>query len=195
MTCPNPFEALQALEFPTFKTWRSRCDWPLYLESDAAYLESTLYLEKKCKAEAANDMMIQCPLLNQYCNSADLIFASPPVLTVCSLHPNMTLNQLEHNRSPRNETLTDSRSDYAKKHAFELSSVVSTGLLGYCATVSGCSPAACSTAGLYDLDGKLSSQGIGRCWIQICNSYVASINPDFGGLGVRLANSKRCVPY
>ena len=187
MTCPNPFDALQASQFPAAKAWDTRCNWSAYLQSDAASIDSTSYLQKDCKSQSDSDMAVQCPLLSQYCNSAGFVFASRPLLTVCSLYPNMTLNVSEFNMSTSNKTISNARLDYARGHAFELSSIVSTGLLSYCALVPGCSQAAaCSVASLSNINGQLSSHGVSRCRQQICNSYVVSINPDFGGLGVSL---------
>ena len=187
MTCPSPFDALHASQFPAAKTWDTHCNWTAYLQSDAASLESTFYLQKECMSQSGSDMAIQCPLLNRYCNSAEFVFASRPLLTVCSLYPNMTLNVQEINTSTSSKTIKNAQQDHTRAHALELSSIVSTGLLSYCALVPGCSrSAACSTAFLSDIDGQLSSHGVARCWYQICNSYVASINPDFAGFGVRL---------
>lgn len=30
----------------------------------------------------------------------------------------------------------------------------------------------------------LSGEGVGRCWTEICNSFLPSVNPDIGGVGV-----------
>ena len=187
MTCPSPFDALQALPFPAVKTWDTHCNWSAYLQSETASLESASYLGKDCMNQSGSDTAIQCPLLNRYCSSAESVFASRPLLIVCSLYPNMTLTVLENSTSASNETISNARQGHTRGHASELSSIVSTGLLSYCALVPGCSQSsACSTASLTDIDGQLSSHGLARCWYEICNSYVASVNPDFGGLGVRL---------
>ena len=187
MTCPSPFDAFQASQFPAAKTWDSQCNWSAYLQSDAASYESTSYLRKECMSQPGSDTATPCPLLNRYCSSAEFVFASRPLLTVCSLYPNMTLNVLEINTSASNKTISNLRQDDTRPHASEMSSIVSTGLLSYCALVPGCSQsAACSVASLSAIDGQLSKHGIARCWDQICSSYVARINPDFGGLGVHL---------
>ena len=187
MTCPSPFDAIQASQFPAVKTWDTPCNWSAYLRSDAASLESTFYLRKECTSQSGSDTAIQCPLLNRYCNSAELVFASRPLLTVCSLYPNMTLKAMEINTPTSNKTIDNAWRNHTRGHAFELSSIISTGLLSYCTLVPGCSQsAACTIASLSVIDGQLSSHGVAWCWHQICNSYVASINPDFGGLGVRL---------
>ena len=197
MTCPSPFVALQALQPPVVKTWDTHCNWTAYLQSDAASLERTFYLRKECMSTPGNDTAVQCPLFDQYCNSAEFVFASRPLLTVCSLYPNMTLDVLDINMHTSNEIVVNNTwRDPARKNAFELSSIVSTGLLSYCSKVPGCSrSAACSTASLSRLDGRLSSHGVAKCWSQICNSYVASINPDFGGLGVRLPGLTKCIVH
>ncbi|KAL8710182.1 MAG: hypothetical protein Q9220_005265 [cf. Caloplaca sp. 1 TL-2023] len=76
----------------------------------------------------------------------------------------------------------------ARTYASELSSIVATGLLSYCALVPGCARSdQCSIALLSNTNNHLSGRGIVRCWDQICDSYVASINPDFGGLGMILS--------
>ena len=133
-------------------------------------------------------MAVSCPLLDQYCKRAELIFTSGPLLTVCSLYPNQTLSILEATTLTKNTVVDDAWQDPIRAFALELSSMVATGLLSYCALISGCSKAsACSIASLSDFNGHFPIQAVARCWYQICESYVASINPDFGGLDVRLS--------
>ena len=184
MTCPDPFDALQASQYQAETTWIAPCDWPKYLRSVAASYDSTSYLQKECMSQSGDDSTIRCPLLDGYCNTAESVFASASLLTVYSLYPNMALNVV--NTSTSNDTINYAWRNHTRGRALELSSVVSTGLISYSALALKYSGSAtCSTANLSNIDGQLSSRGVAGCWNQICKSYVASINPDFGGLGVR----------
>lgn len=132
--------------------------------------------------------VFQCPLLNQYCDNTELIFASGPLLTICTMYPNMTLSIIGVNTTSTSTTLENAWQDPTRRRAFEQLSIISTGLLSFCAMVPECSQSAmCSIVSLTNIDGQLSRQGIAGCWDEICNTYVASINPDFGGLGMILS--------
>ena len=186
MTCPNPFNALEALQVPTAQSWVTHCNWSAFLGSEAATLDSNLYSREKCMNLSGSDTAMQCPMLNQYCNSTEFVFGSGLLLTVCSLYPSMILGILGSDTPTVGRTIDNTERTQTQRYAFEVSSVVSTGLLSYCALIPGCSRlVACSTALLFDSDGRLDTQGVARCWDRICSSYVANINPDFGGLGVR----------
>lgn len=193
MTCPNPFDLIQSSQFSTAESNNTQCSWSTYLQSDAASLDSTSYFQEKCMNQSSSDTAMFCPLLDRYCNSTEFVFASELLLMICSLYPNMTCNVFRTNTIQSSATIDNAQQDSVRQHAFELSSIVSTGLLSFCAMIPVCSrSAACSTRYLLTIEGQLSSQGIARCWDEICNTYVASINPDFGGLGVRPLDQRNC---
>ena len=186
MPCPNPFNAIQVSQPPFNETWSSRCSWPAYLQSDAAPGQGGPYLQKQCVVEPSNGTAFQCPLLDDYCTSAEIVFASGLLLAVCSICPNVTLPISGTGTKTTNETVNHSGEITAQEHMFDISSIILTGLISYCTLVPGCSRSGvCSTSSLLGADGHLFRQGVANCWDHLCSYYHATINPDFGGFGAR----------
>lgn len=155
-----------------------------------AAIQGGFYLDKECVVEPVNQTAFQCPLLNKYCKSAELVFASGPLLATYSICPNVTPHISGTNTSTTNQTIFHGWQTVAQEHMFEISSIISTGFISYCTLVPGCSQSElCSTASFFNPDGTFSRQGVANCWDHLCSSYHATINPDFGGFGARFQGS------
>ena len=124
--------------------------------------------------------------MDDYCTSAEIVFASGPLLAVCSICPNVTLPLSGTGTNTTNETVNDRGEIIAQEHMLDISSIISTGLISYCSLVPACSQSGvCSTASLLGADGHFFRQGVANCWDHICSYYHATVNPDFGGFGAR----------
>ena len=187
MACPNPFTAIEASQPPFNATWDSRCSWTTYLQSDAASIQGRSYSQDNCRVQPVNQMAFQCPLLDKYCNSAELVFASAPLLAVCATYPNLTLEKARNSTSTINQTVHHDGQISMLEGSFNISSVICTGLTSYCTLVPGCSQTkVCSTASFFSMNGHFSQEEVATCWKHLCSLYHATINPDFGGFGARL---------
>lgn len=183
MACPNPFAIVQTAPPPFIQTVLRSCNWTADLGSDAAPIQAVSYLEENCVAASVNASASPCPLLDQHCTSTELVFASAPLLAMCSVSANTTLPTDVNTTSTSNQTFHGDEQSLVQRDAFEISSVISTGLITYCTLVSSCSSELCSVASIFNTGGHLSREGVTRCWHHLCSTYHATINPDFGGFG------------
>ena len=187
MVCPNPFTAIEASQPPFDATWDFHCNWATYLHSDAASIQGRSYCQENCRVQQVNQTVFRCPLLDEYCNSAELTFASAPLLATCAVYSNLTLETARNSSSTTIQTVHHDGQIIIPEDSFNISSAISTGLTSYCALVPGCSQSkVCSTASFFSTNVHLSREGIAVCWEDLCSFYHATINPDFGGFGARL---------
>ena len=186
MACPNPFTVVGASQPPFNATWDFRCNWAAYVHSDVASIQGRSYFQENCRVQLDNQKAFQCPLLDVYCNSAKLTFASAPLLAVCAIYPNITLETAGNSTSRTNQTVHHNGQIIIPEDSSNILSTVPTGLISYCALVPGCSQSkVCSTASFFSTNGHLLREGLATCWEHLCSSYHATVDPDFGGFGVR----------
>lgn len=144
--------------------------WPLYL---ADYPTIAIF-NKSATREIARRSIESCREWDDVCQDPRQVFANATDLAVCALYHN----------------LTTAVNDTTKRTAAiqRTETVISTCLISHCAQETLCSSNSttkCSTASLVSTDGHLSSQGVGRCWLEICSDFNLYVNSDIGGLGVR----------
>ena len=153
-----------------YETYIRPVDWSIYL---GEYSTLTIFNDSATR-EVARQSLESCREWDDICQDPRQVFATATNLGVCSLYHNLT-------------TAVD---DTAKRTATiqRTETVIPTCLISYCAQETLCSSDAatnCTTASLISTDGHLSSQGVGRCWREICYDFSLKVNPDIGGLGVR----------
>ena len=187
MACPNPFTAIEVSQPPLNAKWDIHCNWATYLHSDAASIQGRSYCQENCRVQLVNQTAVQCPLLDECCNNAELTFASAHLLAICAIYPNITLETARNSTSTTNQTVHHEGQIIIPEDSFNRSSTIATGLASYCALVPGCSQSkVCSIASFFSTNGHLSREGIATCWENLCSFYHATVNPDFGGFGVHL---------
>lgn len=134
--------------------------------------------------ESVRQSLESCGEWDNACQNPSQIFINLTNLGVYSLYPDLTTKL---NASIGRTTATQG-----------IDSVISTCLISYCALEPSCSShsTSCSTntlitqSGLITRDGPSFSQGVGRCWRDICCLFFPSVNPDIGGVGVSQSTSQ-----
>lgn len=127
-----------------------------------------------------------CPIWGDLCQDPLAIFASPPFLAICSSYDNIT-QQISHGRLDSNWTAAGFRTQ--NTGAIQtVDHLIPTCLISYCALVPECSSSsACLADSFYTATGALTGQGIASCWRKICQNFNPDVNPDIGGIGVRIS--------
>lgn len=146
--------------------------WPYYL---GQYPNLAIFNESATE-EAARQAVLLCREWDDVCQDPKQLFASSTNLGVCSLYHNLT-TAVEETTS-RIATVAIQRTE----------TVIPTCLITYCAQERLCSlrtTTNCTTASIISTNGHLSSQGVGRCWAEICESLRPYVNQSIAGLGVR----------
>ena len=145
--------------------------WMLYL---AQYgFDSGLNFNYSATSDLVRQDLNSCREWDDTCQDSSQIFATASHLGFCSLYPNLT-----------SAIIDDSDHDSAVR---AVQSSVSTCLISYCALMgSSCSSSNCTVSSLLTASGGLSGQAVGRCWLDICTSFIgiSRVNPDIGGKGV-----------
>ena len=143
--------------------------WIAYLVKDPS--DGPLFNDS-ATLEVARHSLESCREWDNVCQDPSQIFVNPTNLGVCLLYPNLTA------------AVNDSPGRTAATQGIE--SLITTCLISYCALGLLCSSYAtnCSTSSLITASGHLSSQGVGRCWSDICKNLYPYVNSDIGGVGV-----------
>ena len=192
MACPSPYSIIEKLGPNRVKTWTPWCDWQTYLRSMNVSSDMKDYLRNFCDWDPTHVSIETCPAWGLYCDDPEYIFASQPLFTVCSMYPNMTRHIDAKQIMKVGNTISNATRNMTVPGPWEValtqstSSLVSTCMISWCALLPNCSSTQiCATDSIYTIDGYLSTDGLGRCWEQICHSFRPVVNPDFGGFGVR----------
>lgn len=165
-----PLNPVVNASLPTIDFRPPESAWPRYL---AQYPTLAIFNEPATR-EVAHQSLVSCRDWDDVCQDSKQVFGSATNLGVCSLYYNFTTAVND----------TDKRTAAVQK----TETTIPTCLISYCAREKSCSQNAmtnCSIASLLSTGGHLSSQGVGRCWAEICEGFTPSVNPDIAGLGVR----------
>ena len=143
--------------------------WGYYLYDSS--LETSSLFDDSATLEATRHSLQTCREWDNICQDSSQIFKNQTNLGVCSVYPNL---------------ITDVN-DLGRTAALRaVKSIIPTCLISYCALQPSCSssPPICTISSLFNADGDLSRQGVGRCWYHICMNYYPSVNTDIAGVGV-----------
>ena len=172
MTCvfgPSSLLPIANASLPINETISSSFAWEYYLYDSP--LETSPLFNDSATLEATRHSLQTCGEWHNICQDSSQIFKNQTNLAVCSLYPNLTTDANDLGRTP-------------VLHGID--SIIPTCLISYCALQPSCSsdPKNCTISSLFNADGDLSRQGVGRCWLHICSNFHPSVNTDIAGVGV-----------
>ena len=172
MTCvvgPSSLFPIANASLPINETISSTFAWGDYLYDSP--LETSLFFDDSATLEATRHSLQTCREWNNICQDPSQIFKNQTNLAVCSMYPNLTTDVVDLGRSAAVQAVK---------------SIIPTCLINYCALQPLCfsDPRNCTISSLFNADGHLSRQGVGRCWSNVCWTFIPSVNADIAGVGV-----------
>ena len=168
MDCVSQLSALIPVAeslMPASKTSLDGFAWKAYLAKDLK--KNLTRISDSATLDAVRHSLDFCGEWDSICEDPSQMFAAPHNLAICSLYPEITTT--------------------ANTVSSRIPSAISTCLISYCALAPLCSTDTttnCSVSSLITSDGSLSSDGVGRCWSEICDTFPLSPNSDIAGVGV-----------
>ena len=195
MACPSPFQVIPTLQQGEVTAWRPWCDWGQYLISPNASKDVDIYLSSSCTWNADHSKVKTCPVWDTYCHKPETLFATLPLLVSCSIYSN-AIGGTRKNPTPAFDSVTLDIGDLINATGFleiweksiidETLSLVTTGMISWCALIPGCAQTQECSSNLISkaTESSISTFGILGCLSAICDNFGPHVNKDFGGYGV-----------